>query len=130
MPRKRKQSKPITGKDLVAKVKQLGDLTREEKAKACGYYSTDKDGSERIKLMAFLNALLDAEGINLDSHSSSGNGNGRGGRKASYRVSVQSNGNLLLGSAYTKELDVKPGDEFEISLGRKHIHLNKVAEPS
>lgn len=125
MPRKKKRPKPITGKDLVTKVKQLSDLTREEKAKACGYVSIEKDGSERIKLMAFLNALLDAEGINLDSQST--DSNGQCGRKASFRVSVQSNGNVLLGSAYTKELDAQPGDKFKISLGRKHIHLSKVA---
>ncbi|MGR3280695.1 AbrB family transcriptional regulator, partial [Acaryochloris marina NIES-2412] len=46
MPRKKKQAKPLTGKDLVAKVKQLSEITREEKAKACGYISLEKDGSE------------------------------------------------------------------------------------
>jgi len=38
---------------------------------------------------------------------------------------VQSNGNLLIGSAYTKQLDLKPGDEFEISLGHKASVLNR-----
>lgn len=125
MPRNKKQTKPLTGKDLVAKVKQLSDVTRDEKAKACGYVSTDKDGSERIKTIAFLNALLDAEGIDLDGKSA--NGVGRGGRKPSYRVTVQSNGNILVGRAYTQTLELEPGDEFEVSVGRKHIHLNKVA---
>lgn len=74
-------------------------------------------------MMKFLNALIDAEGIQLDSKQ---NGNGRGGRSASYRISVQSNGNLLIGAAYTKIMELKPGDEFEISLGRKHIHLRQV----
>ena len=124
MPSKNKQTKPVSGKDLIAKVKQLSDLTGEQKAKACRYVTTEKDGSERIKVMAFLNALLEADGVDLDR---SLNGNGRGGRTASYRVSVQSNGNLLVGSAYTKEMDVQPGDEFEISVGRKHIHLSKAA---
>ncbi|ABW33007.1 AbrB family transcriptional regulator [Acaryochloris marina] len=125
MPRKKKQAKPLTGKDLIAKVKQLSDYTREEKAKACGYISTDKDGSERIKTIAFLNALLDAEGIDLGSQSPNGNGNG--GRKPSYKVSVQTNGNILVGRAYTQALELEPGDEFEIAVGRKHIHLTKVA---
>lgn len=125
MPRKKKQTKPITGSDLVAQVKKMSDLTREEKAKACGYVATEADGSERIKLMAFLNALLEAEGVDLDSQSA--NGTGRGGRKASYKVSVQTNGNILVGRAYTQALELEPGDEFEISVGRKHIRLNKVA---
>lgn len=125
MPRKKKQTKPLTGKDLVAKVKQLSNFTREEKAKACGYVAVEKDGSERIKTIAFLNALLDAEGIDIDSKSS--NGNGRGGRKPSYKVTVQSNGNILLGRTYTQSMELEPGDEFEISVGRKHIHLSKLA---
>ena len=76
-------------------------------------------------MMKFLNALIDAEGIQLDS---TPNTNGRGGRSASFRISVQSNGNLLIGSAYTKQMGLKPGDEFEITLGRKHIRLKQLDE--
>ena len=76
-------------------------------------------------MMKFYNALIDAEGVELDS---SGNGQGRGGRSASYRISVQANGNLLIGAAYTKQMKLEAGDEFEITLGRKHIRLNKVDE--
>ena len=47
----------------------------------------------------------------------------RGGRKLSYVATVQGNGNLLVGKAYTALLDLKPGDEFEIKLGRKQIRL-------
>ncbi len=75
-------------------------------------------------MMKFLKALLMQKGIELDSKIK--DGNGRGGRSASYRITVQANGNLLIGSAYTKQMDLHPGDEFEISLGRKHIHLKQV----
>lgn len=121
---KKKKNEPLTGEALLNKVKELGNLGREEKAKACGYYSISKDGSERVSMMKFLKALLDAEGIELDSKIK--DGNGRGGRSASYRITVQANGNLLIGSAYTKQMELHPGDEFEISLGRKHIHLKQV----
>ena len=117
------QDKPLTGTALVEKVKELGDLSKEEKARACGYYTQTKNGVERVNMMKFLNALIDAEGIELDS---SAEGQGRGGRSASYKISVQSNGNLLIGSAYTKKMNLRPGDEFEITLGRKHIHLKQV----
>lgn len=125
MPSKQQQPKPLTGKQLLKQVKKLSHLNREEKAKACGYISIDKDGSERIKTLAFLNALLDAEGIDLDGQPP--NREGKVGRTATYRVSVQSNGNMLLGSAYTEAMGVKPGDNFEISLSRNEIHLHKVA---
>ena len=122
---KKKNPDPLTGEDLLQKVKDLGNLSKEEKARDCGYYTVTKNGVERVNMMKFLNALIDAEGIKLDGKQ---NGNGRGGRSASYRISVQSNGNLLIGAAYTKQMDLQPGDEFEISLGRKHIHLRQVDE--
>lgn len=114
---------PLTGKDLLQKVKELEHLSKDEKAKACGYYTLTKGGTERVSMMKFMNALLDAEGIQLDGNQSQ---NGRGGRSASYRITVQSNGNLLIGSAYTKQMGLEPGDEFEISLGRKHIRLKQL----
>jgi hypothetical protein len=125
---KKRKSEPLTGEALLKKVKELDNLDKEEKARACGYYTITKSGAERVSMMKFLNALIDAEGIQLDGKAR--NGNGRGGRSASYRISVQSNGNLLIGSAYTKQMDLKPGDEFEISLGRKHIHLKQMSTES
>ncbi|TVQ07321.1 MAG: AbrB family transcriptional regulator [Leptolyngbya sp. DLM2.Bin27] len=116
---------PLTGKELLQKVKDLDELSREDKAKACGYYTTSKSGKPRVNMMKFLNALIEAEGIQLDS---SHNGSGRGGRSASFRITVQSNGNLLIGSAYTKQMGLQPGDEFEITLGRKHIRLKQLGE--
>ena len=120
---KANQPKPLVGQELIVKVKELDHLSKEEKARECGYYTLTKNGVERVNMMKFLNALIDAEGIELDSTS---NGQGRGGRSASYRISVQSNHNLLIGSAYTKKMGLKPGDEFEITLGRKHIHLKQL----
>ncbi|MBD2440235.1 AbrB family transcriptional regulator [Nostoc sp. FACHB-110] len=120
---KQKKIEPLVGEDLLKKVKELENLSKEEKAKQCGYYTVTKNGIERVNMMKFLNALIDAEGIQLDT---SPNANGRGGRSASYRISVQSNGNLLIGSAYTKQMNLKPGDEFLITLGKKHIRLRQV----
>ena len=118
----------LTGKALLKKVKELGHLSSEEKAKSCGYFTVTKNGVNRVNMMKFLKALIEAEGsIPLDSTLS---GNGRGGRSASYRITVQSNGNLLIGSAYTKQMGLKPGDEFEISLGRKHIRLTQLNHTS
>jgi hypothetical protein len=36
---------------------------------------------------------------------------------------VKVNGNLLVGQAYTAQLGLEPGDEFEVKLGRKQIKL-------
>ena len=120
---KLKKIEPLLGEELLKKVKELESESKEDKAKKCGYYTVTKNGIERVNMMKFLNALIDAEGIQLDSTPSA---NGRGGRSASYRISVQSNGNLLIGSAYTKQMNLKPGDEFLITLGKKHIRLKQV----
>lgn len=120
---RKKKIEPLTGDALLKKVKELETVSKEDKAKECGYYTITKNGVERVNMMKFLNALIDAEGIELDSTS---NANGRGGRSASYRISVQSNHNLLIGSAYTKQMGLEPGDEFEITLGKKHIHLKQL----
>ena len=40
--------------------------------------------------------------------------------------SVHKNGQLVIGANYTDEMGLKPGDEFFIHLGHKHIHLRQV----
>lgn len=110
----------LTGGDLLNKVKELGDVSKSDLVRACGYVSTKKDGGERLNFTAFYEALLEAKGVNL---STGGAAIGKGGRKLSYVATVQGNGNLLIGKAYTALLDLKPGDEFEIKLGKKAIRL-------
>jgi hypothetical protein len=111
----------LTGSDLLNKVKELGDVSKSDLVRACGYVSDKKDGGERLNFTAFYEALLEAKGVNLGI--GAGAGVGKGGRKLSYIATVQGNGNLLIGKAYTQLLDLKPGDEFEIKLGRKQIRL-------
>jgi len=119
----KKNIEPLVGEELLQKVKDLGSATKEDKARECGYFTETKNGVERVNMMKFLNALIDAEGIQLDSKAV---GSGRGGRSASYKITVQSNNNLLIGAAYTKLMGLQEGDVFEISLGRKHIHLKQI----
>ena len=108
----------LTGNDLLAKVRELGDAGKSEIVRECGYVSTKKDGGERLNFTAFYEALLDAKGVEIG-----GGSVGKGGRKLSYVATVQGNGNLLIGKAYTALLNLNPGDEFEIKLGRKQIRL-------
>ncbi len=122
----RRSTNQLTGEALLKKVKDLEGKSPEEIAKACGYYTTTKSGSERVSTLKFYKALTSASGVNLDGKLSAGSS--RGGRSASYRISVQANGNLLIGSAYTTQMNLQPGDEFEITLGRKHIKLTQVSD--
>ena len=115
----------LTGTDLLAKVKEMGDVSKSDLVKACGYVSTKTDGGERLNFTAFYEALLDAKGVNL---SGGGAAIGKGGRKLSYVAKVQGNGNLLIGKAYTAMLNLEPGDEFEIKRGKKAIRLLPTGE--
>jgi hypothetical protein len=111
----------LTGSELLAKVKELGDASKSELVRECGYVSTKKDGSERLNFTAFYEALLEAKGMTLGD--GGGKVRGKAGRSLSYVTKVQFNGNLLVGKAYTAQLGLEPGDEFEIKLGRKQIKL-------
>ena len=110
----------ITGSELLAKVKELGDVSKSDLVRECGYVSTKKDGGERLNFTAFYEALLGAKGVSLGADTA---GRGKGGRSLSFVTKIQFNGNLMVGKAYTALLDLKPGDEFEIKLGRKQIKL-------
>ena len=116
----------VTGSELLAKVKELGDVSKSELVRECGYVSTKKDGGERLNFTAFYEALLGAKGVNLGADTA---GRGKGGRSLSFVTKIQFNGNLMVGKAYTALLDLKPGDEFEIKLGKKQIQLIPLGSP-
>ena len=118
----------VTGPELLAKVKELGDASKSDLVRSCGYVSNKKDGSERLNFTAFYEALLNAKGVNLGADSA-GRSTGKGGRTLSYTTRIQFNGNLMVGKAYTAVLDLKPGDEFEIKLGRNQIKLIPLGSP-
>ncbi len=116
------EATPLTGKALLQKVKELSHLPRRETAKRCGYYSVTKDKQMRVNLTDFYDAVLGAKGVPLEP---GGVKDGRG-REPTFRVSVHKNGQIVIGSTYTEQMGLKPGDEFEIKLGYKHIHLKQV----
>lgn len=114
---------PLKGKALLQKVKELSHLSRRDKARECGYYNVAKD-QIRVNLADFYDAVLEAKGTRIDPN---GPKDGRG-REPTYRVSVHQNGQIVIGSTYTKSMGLHPGDEFEIKLGYKHIRLVQVEE--
>ncbi|MCX5932154.1 MAG: AbrB family transcriptional regulator [Cyanobacteria bacterium] len=107
--------------ELLAKVKELGDASKSDLVPAAGYLNTKKDGSERLNFTVFYEALLEAKGVSLGD--GGGNGKVKAGRSLSDVAKVQFKGNLLVCKAYTGPHGLKPGDEFEIKLGKKQIRL-------
>jgi hypothetical protein len=119
------QPNPLQGKALLQKVSEFSHLSKRETAKACGYYTVSKDGQVRVNMSDFYDALLEAKGIQLEPHKQKKDGRGR---EASYRVTVHQNGQIVIGSAYTKEMGLETGDEFEVKLGYKHIRFIQLGD--
>jgi hypothetical protein len=100
----------LTGAELLAKVKELGDsASKDLVARETGYVATKKDGTERFLYTAFYEALMAAKGIAFAPSPVA-----RAGRSLSYVALVQKTGNLIIGKAYTAAHEAQPGDEFKI----------------
>ncbi|BAC88137.1 MAG: AbrB family transcriptional regulator [Aphanocapsa lilacina HA4352-LM1] len=119
---------PLQGRDLLKLIKENQGKSAKQLAELAGYTTTTKSGQKRVKMLAFQSAILQANNISLIPRHEEGEGV-RGGRKASYRIQVQQNGNLLIGTAYTRQMGLEPGTEFEIQIGRKHIKLVQLDSP-
>ena len=115
---KKNEANPLVGKELLNKLKELSHLSKREKATECGYVV-----GGRVNQSGFMTAILEAKGISLDGDDRDGRG-----REASYRVKVHKNGQMVIGSSYTEKMGLQTGDEFEIKLGYKHIHLTQLNE--
>lgn len=116
-------SESLRGKALLSKLKEVAHLSKSEKAKACGYVTKTKSGGVRTDLTAFMEAILEAQGFPVDTEKVDGRG-----RVPTYRITVHANGSMVIGRAYTEMMGLEPGDEFEIKLGYKHIHLVKTED--
>lgn len=106
----------LEGTELLKKCRQLGDVSRSELVRECGYISTSADGVESLNYTAFYEALLLAKGVDLKKPK-------KMGRKLTHKTKVQGNGNLLVGKAYLRELGFQPGQEFEIKLSATGVKL-------
>lgn len=104
----------LVGQELLAKVKELGDLNKSDLVRECGYVKGDK-----LCFTQFYEALLDAKGLQMKPTL-------KRGRHLTYKTKVQFNGKLSIGENYVKEMGFQPGDEFEIKIGRKSVTLAAV----
>ncbi len=116
----------IAGKELLQLIKQNSGKSAKQLAEVAGYTTTTKTGQQRVKMLAFQSAVLTANSISFKAAEEEESNGVRGGRKATYKIQVQQNGNLLIGAAYTRQMSLTPGTEFEIQIGRKHIKLVQV----
>ena len=110
----------LVGGELLAKIKELGDVGKSDLVRACGYFSQQSDGSERLNFTDFYEALLEAKGFETSINNSD---NEDEEEKLDYRLTTAPDGSLLLTNPYTCPLDLQPGDEFDVILGTASIVL-------
>ena len=60
------QAVPLTGQELLDKVKDLGDVSKSALVRACGYVTIKKGGGDRLNFTSFYEALLEAKGVDLE----------------------------------------------------------------
>lgn len=103
----------LKGQELLAKVKELGDAPRADVARACGYVSAKKDGSERINFTAFYEAIIDAKGVTLAPPASKAAGPKRG-KPLSFKVKASKTGVIPVTAGYSALIGVGDGDHVTI----------------
>jgi len=106
------QTEMLEGKALLDWARALSNRPEDEIARACGYVGP----SGRVLRKSFYRALVAAKGYALPSAAPSPGHSGPKGRQADFRTRVHGNGNLLIGSAYTRRLGLQPGQEFRIEI--------------
>ncbi len=114
---------PLHENELLHLLHHHSGKSAKELAQLAGYITTTKTGQQRVKMLAFQNAVLSANNISFKPDEERGV---KAGRKATYRIQVQQNGNLLIGAAYTRQMGLIPGTDFAIEIGRKHIKLVQI----
>ena len=106
----------LEGADLIAKTKAMADSSRSDLVRECGYVTIKEDGSEQLNFVTFYEALLKAKGIDLKPKK-------RMGRKLTHKTKVQSDGKIIVGSAYIEGMNLAPGTTFDIKVGRNSVVL-------
>jgi hypothetical protein len=103
----------LTGQPLLDKIKELGDVTKDELARATGYVRTKKDGSEAFRYASMHEAIIEAStGVKVAGKATGG----KPGRTLSYVTSVAKSGSAIVGKGYLQQLGAETGDELDIAV--------------
>lgn len=104
----------LTGQTLLDKIKELGDIGKDELARATGYVKTKKDGTESFRYSSMHEAIIEAStGVKIGSKAAS---SGKPGRSLAYVTSVAKSGSAIIGRGYLAQLGAETGDELDISV--------------
>lgn len=113
----------LTGPDLLSRLDELRELPFTDKVRACGYFSTRKDGRERLNIAAFHRECARAHGAPIEPQRSDGR------RKLPFRTRVMPNGQVTIGARYVEMLRLEPGDEVQLRVKRGKLEVVRATDP-
>jgi hypothetical protein len=115
----------LTGQDLLVKLKELGNASKGEQVRACGYVSLKKDGTERLNYTAFYAAVLDAKGVQLGGDDAVRDGR----RNLPFKATVgKESGNLVIGHRYVQMMGLDKSDQVAIRVRGRRITLEPLSD--
>jgi hypothetical protein len=97
----------LTGPDLLAKVKELGQVPRDQIAIACGYVNA----KGKPAFTAFFEALNAAHGLVLPPVAAKP----KKGKPLAWNVAVSKTGVIPVSAGYSTLLGLEPGDRVDIA---------------
>ena len=114
----------LTGVELLAKVKELGDAPKDKVCEACGYIS--KAGKPAYT--AFYEALIEAKGVTLAPPSTAKKP--KKGKPLSFTAKVAKSGTVPITAGYTALIGAGPEDRIKIGFEGGRLWLEKLdADP-
>lgn len=118
----------LKGQELLAKIKAMGEASKSDIARACGYVTTKKDGSERINFTAYYEAIIEAKGVDLGTPAPK---SGKRGKALSFKAKVSKAGTIPVTAGYSSMLGLEEGDYVTIEHVDGALILRKeaAAEP-
>lgn len=104
----------LSGRILLKAIKPIADQPLDDIIRTCGYVAP----SGRLLRQQFYEALVVAKGFALPQQAGKRNGTSGGGRgrQAAFCARVHGNGNIIVGSTYTRRMGLVPGQEFVIEV--------------
>lgn len=117
----------LTGSELLAKIAEMGSASKSDIARACGYVTTKKDGSERINFTAYYEAIITAKGVDLGTPAPKTKG-GKRGKPLSFCVKASKGGVIPVTAGYAELIGVGPSQHVMIEHSDGWLKLTKAED--
>ncbi|MEM9137019.1 MAG: hypothetical protein AAGB01_06695 [Cyanobacteria bacterium P01_F01_bin.42] len=113
----------LTGDALLAKISDHAQLSREQKARICGYVTIGSDGDECVEMLEFMAAVLESRGVYVDAKRN-------GCKNIHHLLKVESDGTLEVNAIYAQMAELQFGDDVDVVYTNDVIDLKRTEKSS